>query len=274
MYAIDFNYDGLSLSDFGFIICDFEPSGGADVSDSGATVEFNKVSYDSGKKWGLASTKYGSCIQTTFDICKDPEVTEHGEMWITDDEYRDIVRWLNRREFRRLYFIYDDLQNRGARYYNASFNVSKIKISEVLYGIRLTMETDKPFGYGEEVKHSWNANSSTDRFKLIDTSDDIGYIYPTMKIVCKQSGSLNILNSRDEYATIINNCAIGEVITINGSIQAISSSVVSHDIQNDFNYEFPKIISTMYDRENYYSFSLPCSVEVTYSPIVKDVPNI
>lgn len=272
MYAIDFNYDGVFLSDFGFIICDFEPSDGANVSDNGAAIEFNKVSHDSGKKWGLASTKYGSCIQTTFDICKDPEITEHGEMWITDDEYRDIVRWLNRREFRRLYFIYDDLQNRDVRYYNASFNVSKIKISEVLYGIRLTMETDKPFGYGKEIRLSWHVDDITKEYVLKDLSDEIGNLLPDIKITCQQSGDLTITNSNNSSPTVIKNCTTGEIITINGSTQIIQTSLSSHAIQNDFNFEFFKISNTLSDRSNRITFSLPCDVEIVYSPIIKDTP--
>ena len=274
MYAIDFNYDGLSLSDFGFIICDFSPSDGANILDDGTLLQFSKVSYYSGKRWGLADTKYESCIQTTFDICKNPDVTNPGEMRITDDEYRDIVRWLNRREFKRLYFIYDDAENKDFRYYNASFNISKIKIAEVLYGIRLTMETDKPFAYGSEVKNNWSVANSTTRFKLTDLSDEIGYIYPTVKITCNQAGNLSIYNDRDSRAVVINNCSAGEVIIINGEIQTISSSLNAHKISNDFNYEFPKIINTMDNRDNYYRFSLPCSVEISYLPIVKDIPNI
>lgn len=274
MYAIDFNYDGLSLGDFGFLICDFSPSDGANISENGTLLQFTKVSHNSGKIWGLSNTKYDSCIQTTFDICKNPDVTSPDKMEITDDEYRDIVRWLNRREFKKMFFIYDDTQNRDFRYYNASFNVSKIKISEVLYGIRLTMETDKPFGYGEDIKYNWTVLNSVKKFKLTDFSDEIGYIYPTIKITCYQSGDLFIVNDKDENTTIINNCSTDEVVTINGESQIIHSSFASHNIQNDFNYEFPKIINSISDRDNYFSFSLPCMVELSYVPIVKDVPNI
>ena len=274
MYAIDFNYDGVTLSDYGFIICDFSPSDGANVCDDVAPIEFGKVSYQSGKQWGLVNVSYSSCITTTFDICKDPDITEPDQMQITDDEYRDIVRWLNRREFKRLFFIYDDNYNRDFRYYNASFNVAKIKIAEVLYGIRLTMETDKPFAYGSEVKNIWSVANSTTRFKLTDLSDEIGYTYPTVKITCNQGGNLSIYNDRDSRTVVINNCSAGEVITINGEIQTISSSFNVHKISNDFNYEFPKIINTMDNRDNYFRFSLPCNVEISYLPIVKDIPNI
>lgn len=274
MYAIDFNYDGASLSDFGFLICDFSPSDGANVCDDVTPIEFSKVSYQSGKQWGLVNVSYSSCITTTFDICKNPDITEPDQMQITDDEYRDIVRWLNRREFKRLFFIYDDNYNRDFRYYNASFKVSKIKIAEVLYGIRLTMETDKPFAYGEVQTFNWTISNSITRYKVMDLSDEIGESYPIVKISCTQAGDLSIYNDRDSKTVTINNCSAGEVISINGSLQTISTSLNSHKIQNDFNYEFPKIINTFNNRDNYFRFSLPCTVEMSYIPIVKDVPNI
>ena len=274
MYAIDFNYDGITLSDYGFIICDFNPSDGANVCDDTAPIEFSKVSYQSGKKWGLANTSYSSCIQITFDVCKNPDVTEPDQMQITDDEYRNIVRWLNRREFKRLFFIYDDNENRDFRYYNVSFNVAKIKIAEVLCGIRLTMETDKPFAYGEEQLFDWTVSNSTTRYKVTDLSDEIGTTYPTIKIICSQAGDMTVYNDRDNKNVVIKNCSVGEIISIDGSIQTISTSLNSHKIQNDFNYEFPKIINTFDNRDNYFRFSLPCAVELSYTPIIKDVPNI
>ena len=155
-----------------------------------------------------------------------------------------------------------------------SFNVAKIKIAEVLCGIRLTMETDKPFAYGEEQLFDWTVSNSTTRYKVTDLSDEIGTTYPTIKIICSQAGDMTVYNDRDNKNVVIKNCSVGEIISIDGSIQTISTSLNSHKIQNDFNYEFPKIINTFDNRDNYFRFSLPCAVELSYTPIIKDVPNI
>lgn len=44
MYALDFEYDGQYLSDYGFIICDFNSSSGADIVSAGSMITFNTVS--------------------------------------------------------------------------------------------------------------------------------------------------------------------------------------------------------------------------------------
>lgn len=52
MRAIDFEYDNQYLSDYGFIICDFNFSSGANEVDAGSTITFNKISRHSGKRSG------------------------------------------------------------------------------------------------------------------------------------------------------------------------------------------------------------------------------
>ena len=49
----------------------------------------------------------------------------------------------------------------------------------------------------------------------------------------------------------------------------ISSSLPSHKIQNDFNWQFFRISSTFKDKENNVTVSLPCSIKMEYSPIAK-----
>lgn len=80
MYALDFSYAEHYLSDFGFIVCDFNGSSGAKVANPGCQITFDKVSRHGGRRYSLASTRYTECIQTTFDICKDPEI------YIDDDK--------------------------------------------------------------------------------------------------------------------------------------------------------------------------------------------
>ena len=71
MYAIDFEYDGQYLSDYGFIVCNFDATSGINIADAGSKITFNKVSRNNGKSYSLTSAKYGECIQCTFDICKN-----------------------------------------------------------------------------------------------------------------------------------------------------------------------------------------------------------
>lgn len=274
MRAIDFEYDNRYLSDYGFIICDFNFGSGANEIDAGSTITFNKISRHSGKKYSLSSTQYDECITTSFDICKNPDIYDPEDMEISNDEYRDIMRWLNRREFLKFQVIDDGNDNfeRDTCYYNASFNIDKIKINEKLYGMRLKMETDKPFGYGQEQSVSWTFSNSNVSKILSDISDEIGYIYPTVIITINRNGDLSLYNELENCTTVIKNCKVGEVITLDGDTHIITTTYISHDVCNDFNYEFFRIGNTINNRNNRISVSLPCNVVIKYTPIIKDTP--
>lgn len=266
----DFQYDGLSLSNFGFIICDFNGSSGVNTVSAGSKITFNTVSRHKGKKYSLTSTQYDECVQAKIQICKDSCVYE--DLRITDDEYRDLMRWLNRREFLPFYAIGDEEEK--VCYYDASFNIDKITIGHVLYGLELTMETNRPFGYGEEQVITWNITDTSKNYTLNDISDEIGYIYPDLTITCNSNGNLELINETEDITMIINNCSTGEVIKISGDTQIISTSLDSHHLYDDFNFEFFRIGNTFENRENIISSTLPCTLEIKYKPIIKNSPEL
>ncbi len=169
--------------------------------------------------------------------------------------------------------MFDEDDNiRDTCYYNVSFNVEKIKIADRLFGLRLTLESDKPFGYGQEQSVTWEFSDITVSKILSDMSDEIGCIYPSLKIICNDDGDFTIQNLTFETTTTIANCSDGEVITIDGNTQIITTSDDSHKVYEDFNYEFFKIGNTYNSRKNMISVNMPCVVEITYTPIIKDVP--
>ena len=273
MYAIDFEYDGQYLSDYGFIICSFDGASGSETVNAGSKITFNTVPMHSGKRYSLTGTQYDECITTTFSICKNPcNYDDFDDMKITNDEYRDLMRWLNRREFLKFQIFDEDENTRDACYYNASFNIEKVLVGGLLYGLTLTMETDKPFGYGEEQVSVYEMKSDTE-YVLYDISDEIGYVYPSVTITCNADGNLWLKNLSEECLMVIDNCSAGEVITIDGNTQIVSTSYDSHAIYDDFNFEFFKIGNTFDNRENVITSTLPCTLEIKYEPIIKDTPE-
>lgn len=274
MYAIDFEYDGQYLSDYGFIICDFNGTYGIAEASAGSVITFNKVQRDKGKKYSLSSTQYSECVSATFDICKNDEFWERDQLEITNDEYRDLMRWLNRREFLSFQLVddTDEYETKESCFYDASFNIEKILINSKLYGLRLKMETDKPFGYGQEQRVSWNFTDTGSPKNLSNISDEIGSLYPTLIVTCMRNGDLSIHNELEGCTTVIKNCQVGEVITIHGDTQIITSSFLAHDICSDFNYDFFRIGNTIKTRSNMISVSMPCKLEIRYRPIIKDSP--
>lgn len=272
MYALDFEYDGHYLSDYGFIICDFDGSTGVQTASAGSNLTFNVASRRSGKKYGLIGTKYEERIQSVFHICKDPE--KYDDMRISNADYRDLMRWLNRREFLKFKVIYPhkDDPSKVDCYFNASFNVGKITIGEILYGLELTMETDSPFGYGEEIVYYNVTDYYGSEHIVHDMSDEIGTSYISMTITCSSAGNLVIKNTTTDCTTIVNNCKAGEIISIDGDALTIASSDPLHKICRDFNFVFPTISNTFTQRENRIAVSLPCTLEIRYAPIIKDIP--
>lgn len=271
MYAYDFEYDGKKLSEFNFIIGDYDDSSGEKTVKTGYQISFNTVPRHSGKIFSLTSTKYEECIAVTFQIFKDP--CKDDNSIISEQEYFNIVRWLNRREFLKLKFIYEEPISVDC-YYNASFNTSKILCDGKLIGIELAMETDKPFGYGDVVESNLNFTSDNSSLSVEDLSHEIGYTYPDMVITCNSSGNLTITNGMTNSSMTIKNVTQGEIITIYGQAMIIESSLNSHKIMNDFNWEFLKIQNTYNNNVNIITSTIPCSIKISYIPIIKNVPDL
>lgn len=271
MRSLDFEYDGQNLSDYGFIVCDF--SSGSSISEvsAGSNITFSKVSRRNGSKYSLTYAKYDECMTAQFDICKNPDINSESEMEITGDEFRDIMRWLNRKQFYTFRFISDDgdLSDIETCYHNASFNASKLMLDEKVYGIRLKMETDMPFGYGAEKVFAWSSSSANESKTIYDTSDEVGYIYPTLIITCKEDCDLLITNESEGCTSSIKNCKAGETITMHGDTNIITTSYDSHDICDDFNYEFFFIGNDTIRTKNIITVSHPCDVVLKYRPIIK-----
>lgn len=289
MLATDFIYDDIKLSDKGYMICDFDEKSGAEIINVGSKITFNKIKRDSGRIYTLASATYDECISATFDICKDEDYYYNNGnkfknvgywefMQISNLEFRGLMQWLNRREFLP-FRIVDKKQT--VCWYNASFNIEKIVIGGNICGARLTMETDRPFGYDDKVTiKNRTLNNSNPTIKVVNTSNEIGYLYPIVKLKCLADGNLTLTNTLENSTTIINKCSNSEVITLNGETQTIittnENNHTKKKIHNDFNWEFPRLAIKMKQgqviRDNDITSSLPCEITIEYSPIVKDVP--
>ena len=268
MYALDFEYDGQKLSDKKFIICDFNSPSGADTISAGSKISFNTVSRHSGKRFGLSSTNYEECFECKFHICKHPDMND--DMEISTGECRNLVRWLNRREFLPFKFIFDN-DDVTDRIFDASFNISRIEINKKLYGLELEMHTNRPFAYSELYGVNLNFEDISAEGIVIDGSDEIGYIYPDMKIECLEDGDLEVRNKTIECIMAIKNCKAGEIIQIQGDAMIITSSESEHAIYDDFNYRFLRIGNTMETRENIITANLPCKIQMRYRALFKGV---
>ena len=104
---------------------------------------------------------------------------------------------------------------------------------------------------------------------MYNCSDETGDIYPYIEIKCLSDGDLKITNSMDNEIFEVKNCKKNEVIKIDGKNRIITSSVDTHKVCDDFNYNYLKIISTYGEWLNTYFSSVNINITVKYSPVRK-----
>lgn len=261
MKAYDFEFDGKRLSEFGFVICSFD-SKGVETINNGSVVTFNTVPVLNGSKHELISTTYEDCLETTVQICRN--TCSGGTLEISPHQFRELTKWLNRKsflKFKPLSEEYIDL------YFEAIINVSRIEIDGKIIGLELEVKTNRPFALKEAKTITINNLVKDGKHSVNDESYEEGYIYPYMEITVNQSGDLKIHNAIENRDTYIAGCTAGEVITMDYPI--IKSSLSGHNIQNDFNWNFFRIANTYSQSRNDLTISLPCTIKIKYSPIVK-----
>jgi len=281
LYALDFEYDGRFLSDFDCIICDFDFSGGAVVATAGATVTFNRASRNYGKIWSMTGIAYDSCVETTFDICKDPDKYEmildrDDPSVFTLEEFRFLSKWLNRTDGLHKFRAISLEPDSDNVWYNVSFNVEKIKIREQIVGLRLHLISDSPYGFGDpevtSVTITSDAVTLNREFLIRYKSDDVGEIYPDVRIVVKSAGNFTLTNTTNGSTFTIKNCTLNEIITVDRSTLMLSSST-NRNLLDGFNFKYFKLSNTLDSGDNYFKTSLPCVITISYAPIIKDAPN-
>lgn len=261
MKASDFEYDGIRLSSKGMIICSFGNKG-LDTVSNGSEITFNTISTLGGSKYVKTSTQYENCLATTIQICKTP--CSNKSLEINDRELRELAGWLNRENFLKLKIIDEE---RLDLYYEAKINISRIEIDGILYGLELEVETNRPFALKEPKIITIKNTIKNGQHSINDTSYKEGHIYPYTEITISENGNLNIYNAMEDRDTYIANCVKGEVITMDYPV--IKSSISSHNIQNDFNWNFFRIANTFKNSRNDLTISIPCTLKAKYSPIVK-----
>lgn len=265
MYAMDFTYDGRNLSDFGWIIGNFTvDNSGFRIVDYGSQLQFNMVKPIGSDKWRMYASSYSNYLTVTFQVGKIS--CENGAEEVLVEEYREMMRWLNRKDFHDFYIRQPGYER---IHYEGSFNVQPIQFGGRVYGMELTLITNRPYGLGETQNLSYLIESEKGQFMIYDISDEVGHLYPDMIITCNQSGDLELYNNIEDRSMLIKNCSAGEIINVFGEAKILTSTLTSHAVYNDFNYKFFRLANTESTRENVITVSIPCQIDITYMPIRK-----
>ena len=309
MKAYDFEFAERTLSSFGCVLCNFGGSKGIETMSDGCEITFNTVPTMAGAKYNLTNAQYEDCLETTLQICKhscasgiqEITATEHRELtkWLCRkkflkfkildetniDLYHEAAINVGRIEMDGK-LIGLELEIRT----NRPFALKEPKVINIIcaegqelygwekYNYGFESEIDKLGYVTSKYENAYPSGLHTDGYQYIsigkvykaslnDTSYEEGYIYPKMEITVGKDGDLKIHNAIENRETYIADCVAGEVITLDYPI--IRSSVPSHNIQNDFNWIFFRVANTFGNSRNDLTISLPCTIKIKYSPIVK-----
>lgn len=282
---IDFEYDGLKLSDMGYMLCKFD-SGGLETVSNGAHITFNTVPIQNGAKYVLASTQYDTCLEATFQICKN--TCDNDEMELTVREVRELSSWLSRNKYLKFKLLDDEYIN---LYFEASFNVNLVKFGGDIIGLELQMTTNRPFALMEPRTIMLSTTKMNETKIIYDVSDKEGYIYPYMEIKMKNPNDVGvnwtepkepftftIINNAEKISangdgriTQIGNCLYNEKITLDyptiSSSERRHENILENGLPNDFNWVFFRISNTYRNPKNEIVISHPCDIKIVYSPI-------
>ena len=256
----DFEYAGKRLSDFGFVICNFGGKGLETVE--GVKIAFELAPVQNGSQNHLIMTQYEECLETTIQVCLNP--CSGDNMEISSFVFREMTKWLCRKQFLKFKFLSEEYLD---IYYESIINVSKIELDGKLVGLELHILCNRPFALKEPQTFIINNTEVNGSHSINDASQEEGFIYPHTEITVKQDGVLRIRNLLENRTTEIKGCTANEVITMDYPI--ISSNLSTHKIQNDFNWNFLRIANTYDKSRNDLEISLPCTIKLKYSPIVK-----
>ena len=266
MYAIDFEFDGRRLSDFGCILTSFSGMQDGAVP-SGASTVFSTAKSSSSDIYDMFSSSYDAPFSATFEICKNPCIDENASNpGFTPYEISNIQKWLCRRtqycKFKILADDYEDI------YWNGYFTSQQYMSGSSIIGLQLVFTADAPYAYLEDVTLNYSVNAN-EEFVIESVSDEEGYIIPNMEITLKSGGTFELQNDRDTRVMSVENCSGDEVLTIDGKYLLIDSSLSSHDLSLDFNYMFPRVFNTYDNVKNVFTANQACDITVTYTPAIK-----
>ena len=236
MYCSDAIFDGVKLSDQGFMIASFDNN---DTINAGSNIEFTHTF--NGENWLKTDAKYSEQLTFNFSIIKNPCELDY-KAYFTREDIGFVMRWFVRKEYCLFHPLEDGHEN---LYYNCVFKATERMANGQVIGFDLEGTCDTPFGYGEEISINLYNSSSTQQ--LYDSSDEIGSTIPYIEATCINDGNIEIQNCDTQKTTIVKNCKANEVITFYPNFQ-ITSNIDRTDLAKSFNYYFFEFGNTLDNR--------------------------
>lgn len=245
----NFIFDGKSSDMYEIIMVDFDtPTASNDEETSLLTAK--SASSD---KWDLYGVEYSSPLTSKITI-----VNKDGT-YVNSDKQRELKKWLCKHRYSWFQVDQADLSN---IYYRCILNNPQmVNIGRMNGGISFTMTCDSPYAWSQEMSAEYAVTNDTGSFIFNHVSDIDEYILcPVVTITSNIAGTIEIINTSDSSRKVkIENCTVGEVITLDGTLDKISSSN-GRVVLNSWNKKFLEMI----EGGNNLTINGNCTVKLTY----------
>lgn len=248
-----FVYDGVSSDEYGIVCVTFSPTALETVDSH--TSELQTEKSVQGNVFHIISQEYSQPLSYTMQI-----INKNGEP-ITTIQERSIKKWLCKKNKYKLFCI---LSKRYAdTWFYANIGNSKVLYVADTVGLEFEITTNAPFAFSDIRNKKWQMESNdiiTDFY--VDNDEELP-IYPDLKITMNEAGTLTLINESiiDASNTLtIENCEKEEIITMECGYPYITSSIVTHNVFNDFNKFWPYLI----DGYNKIKVDKACTLEFSY----------
>lgn len=252
----DFMFDGLMLSDLGYIIVH---DGVLDEDGVVSGMTYTTVKSAKSDINHKVATPYEDTYHVDITIMKNP--CSDDNLDLTNYDISEMSKWLCRKEYKWFRWV-DDI-GQDEIWFEVQITMDKKKLGDSVIGLVLHVNANRPYGLTREYTHEWVGGLSDTT--LYVHSDEEGYIYPDMEITVKGGGTVEITNKYENRTMKIDNCINGEVITIHGGdLLQITSSNEEHDLSNDFNYNFFRLCNHWGEAKNEIEVSQNCNVIFKY----------
>lgn len=250
------------------MICSF--NSGNDNVVSGGEVTFTVTKPPVNNKWSFHGSSFQTQLSIEFSISKMDCDLDDDEIYFTQHEQSDLMRWLQKTDgFRWLGFDQDGFED---VWYNVQINPRPHYFGGRVVGFDCTCLCDSPYGYSPErcFTKILAVNGTTPIF--IDHSDIPGEIHPEVTIKANGNGNIQLrtgvckINNNHEFSsyissrdTIINSVTQGTEITLNEDYGLVTGF---NDLTN-FNFNFPFIGNSYESNYNMFKNLSDMSITIT-----------
>lgn len=250
MVAQYFMYDGLSSQVNDLVIGSF--SGSQDGEVGVGNLSMTTFKSPGSNVFYKVNTTYNNQLQISWS-CIKLNCNNPNDIYFTERETANILRWLGHRGYRPLVFLQEGWEGIT---YNAFLEVQEYQVGGQIVGFNITATCDAPYGWTSQ-KVSTIISTGTENNPTIsdlrDDSDEVGTTCTDMEIIFYEDCNFEIRNLLTGVIMKINNCVAGEQITVKD--KRISSNECI-DQESETSYAYSGKHQTLYDDFNWKWFNV------------------